>query len=214
MLKNIGEKIKMVAVISFLLGVLASIIAAIVLFTQELVGIGFLVLVCGSIASWLSCIAFYGFGELIVATSCNNAALVEIHSKLYTLERNVEKIAKQSTHSNHSPSKQKTPSQTIKTVQPIIEKPIIEQPAIEKSVTKQPTISQPKTTPATAQTSIPTPIKTETQDAPLDKDKEQLYIYGVQMFERRSYQVAYNIFLKIPDYKNTQEYLEKLKTLV
>jgi hypothetical protein len=200
MFEDIGEKIKIVAVISFLLGVLASIIAAIVLFTQELVGIGFLVLICGSIASWLSCIAFYGFGELIVATSCNNAALVEIHSKLYTLERNVEKIAKQSTHSNHSPAKQKTPSQTIKTVQPIIEKPIIEQPAIEKSVTEQPVEKKPV-------------VKAQATKSE-DIDKEKLYIYGVQMFERRSYQVAYNIFLKIPDYKNTQEYLEKLKQLI
>ena len=213
MFEDIGEKIKIVAVISFLLGVLASIIGAIVLFTQELVGIGFLVLICGPIVSWLSCIAFYGFGELIVASSCNNAALVEIHSKLYTLERNVEKIAKQSTHSNHSPSKQKTPSQTIKTVQPIIE-----QPAIEKSVTEQPTISQPKTTPAPVVTPAPSPVATikpvKSNVQPVDAEQEKLYMYGVQMFERRSYQVAYNIFLKIPDYKNVQEYLEKLKQLI
>ena len=206
MFENIGEKIKMVAVISFLLGALASIIAAIVLFVLKLVGIGFLVLIGGPIASWLSCIALYGFGELIVATSCNNAALVEIHTKLYTLERIVEKIAKQSTHTNYSTT-QKAPlkPQTTKAVQPVIEKPI----------TEQPIVSQPETT--TADTATPAPVNTPTPDTSsnnIDAEKEQLYLFGVQMYERRSYQVAYNIFTKIPDYKNAIEYIEEIAPLL
>ena len=105
--------------------------------------------------------------------------------------------------------------------QPATVKPVATpapQPATVKPVAApapQPATVKPVATPAPQPAaSEPAQPAATTATQSFDRQKENLYLYGVQMFERRSYQVAYNIFSKIPDYKNANEYLEKLKSLI
>ncbi|MCL2866655.1 MAG: hypothetical protein FWF47_02725 [Clostridia bacterium] len=74
MFKNIGGKIKGLAKAITFLGIVGSLVYAIVIWVQAgklryggdaLVGTGFLVLTVGSLASWISSLALYGFGQLI-----------------------------------------------------------------------------------------------------------------------------------------------------
>jgi len=75
---NIGGKIKGFAKFIAWLGIIASIIGGIVLFviggnmrygSGAYVGLGFLVIIGGSLISWISSWFWYGFGELIEKTS-------------------------------------------------------------------------------------------------------------------------------------------------
>lgn len=69
MFKNIGGKIKTLAEILAMLGMIGSIILGIIeLMAGENVLIGFLIFIIGSIASWLSSCFIYGFGQLIENT--------------------------------------------------------------------------------------------------------------------------------------------------
>lgn len=70
MFENIGSKIKMVARIGCWLGIIASIVIAIGLWANSsyyhpTTGTGLIVLVGGSLASWLGSMFTYGMGDLI-----------------------------------------------------------------------------------------------------------------------------------------------------
>ena len=74
MYTNIGKKIKILAIVVCCIGILASLIVAIVLFQANTryyntVGIGFAVLFGGSLISWIGSFFTYGFGELIDRTA-------------------------------------------------------------------------------------------------------------------------------------------------
>ena len=74
MFDNIGEKIKTLAVVTCGMGIIASIIGAIALWMQDsrynpTAFSGVLVLVLGSLASWIGSFFTYGFGELIENTN-------------------------------------------------------------------------------------------------------------------------------------------------
>ncbi len=65
---NIGEKIKGLAVFEFAIGVAASIIYGMFVGANDLeksLGEILLIIVLGVVASWLSSLLIYGFGELI-----------------------------------------------------------------------------------------------------------------------------------------------------
>ncbi len=71
MFDNIGGKIKSLAVVVTILGIIASIIYAIILWSQNsyrhntiLLGLG--ILLGGSLVSWIGSFFMYGFGEMIV----------------------------------------------------------------------------------------------------------------------------------------------------
>lgn len=70
MFNNIGKKIKTLAEIITVLGILASIVTAIVIWTTVeysfLIGLG--ILVFGCIFAWIGSFLLYGFGELIEST--------------------------------------------------------------------------------------------------------------------------------------------------
>ena len=73
MFNNIGGKIKKLAIILCILGMIGSIVYAIICFTtssryQDLTLIGVLILVLGCLMSWISSFFVYGFGELIERT--------------------------------------------------------------------------------------------------------------------------------------------------
>lgn len=74
MFSNIGKKIKILAQIFCIVGIIASVITAITMFarasdayyTEELfIALGFVFLIVGPLVSWVSSFALYGFGELI-----------------------------------------------------------------------------------------------------------------------------------------------------
>ena len=74
MYKNVGRKIKTLASVLTWIGIVASVIAAIVCFVAAskttygsgmYIAYGIAVLVIGCLASWLSNLVLYGFGELV-----------------------------------------------------------------------------------------------------------------------------------------------------
>ncbi|MFA9381931.1 MAG: hypothetical protein ACERKO_12830, partial [Acetanaerobacterium sp.] len=65
MYEKIGDKIKIVAVVVTVLGVVGSIVYGIILMANELAGLGFLILVLGSLFFWLASFPLYGLGELV-----------------------------------------------------------------------------------------------------------------------------------------------------
>ncbi|MBR0466727.1 MAG: hypothetical protein IJJ40_04455 [Clostridia bacterium] len=77
MFTNIGNKIKVLAEVFCWIGISASLIVGFVLIgtNDALIGIGLGVMVIGSLLSWISSFALYGFGELI-------DQMQEINSKL------------------------------------------------------------------------------------------------------------------------------------
>lgn len=67
MFENIGSKIKTAAKVVCWIGIIASIITGIVLIAQDsdTAFIGFLVMILGSIGSWVGSFITYGFGQLV-----------------------------------------------------------------------------------------------------------------------------------------------------
>ena len=65
MFDNIGKKIKVVASIYCWIGIIASIILGILVISEGEDLIGWVVIVAGSLFSWISSFALYGFGQLI-----------------------------------------------------------------------------------------------------------------------------------------------------
>lgn len=83
MFKNIGEKIKTLAIVCTVCGCLLSVIGAIVSWYFEIVWAGFLILIGGCLFSWISTFVLYGFGELIsqmtkAAKSIQNMQMLSI----------------------------------------------------------------------------------------------------------------------------------------
>ena len=64
---NIGGKIKVVAAIQCWVGIIASVIVGMILMAQDkdLILIGALITIIGSLSSWLSSFITYGFGQLV-----------------------------------------------------------------------------------------------------------------------------------------------------
>ena len=77
MFENIGEKIKVLAIISTILGCVLSLVGAIICWARaafvDFVGlavfVGFVVLIVGCLFSWIGSFVLYGFGELITQTT-------------------------------------------------------------------------------------------------------------------------------------------------
>lgn len=65
MYRNIGKKIKEVAKLQALVGILASIMIGILYAITSILISGILIIVIGSILSWVSSFVLYGFGELV-----------------------------------------------------------------------------------------------------------------------------------------------------
>ena len=68
MFDHIGSKIKIVAQVITWIGILASLIGGIVIMALTESPSGFLVMIAGSLVSWLSSLTLYGFGQLIENT--------------------------------------------------------------------------------------------------------------------------------------------------
>ena len=195
MFENIGEKIKIFAIILTVLGVLGSFIGMIAAWVEGeefLLGLG--ILVGGVISSYIFSCFIYAFGELV-----DNSHKIAINTQRTANKQPAPTVV----HTTSSCTVKKIPARVVPTAT------VAATPAPAPAAAPTPA---PVVTPAPSPVATIKPVKSNVQ--PVNTEEEKLYLYGVQMFERRSYQVAYNIFSKIPNYKNVQEYLEKLKTLV
>ena len=88
MFEDIGEKMKTVAKIMFILGCIASVIGAFTL--------GWFVIIIGPLFSWLGSIGLYGMGELIDETTRNCRVNNEILEILRKQKRENEKATQSS----------------------------------------------------------------------------------------------------------------------
>lgn len=66
--ENIGSKIKTLAVILTVVGIVASVLIGMFMLTVN-AGYGLLIMIVGSLISWVSSFFTYGFGELIEKTT-------------------------------------------------------------------------------------------------------------------------------------------------
>lgn len=69
MFRNIGEKIKILAIVCTVLGCLLSVAIAIVCWCTKNILAGFIVIIGGCLLSWIGTFLLYGFGELISQTT-------------------------------------------------------------------------------------------------------------------------------------------------
>ena len=65
MFENIGNKIKILAIVLAILGIILSIVIGTVIIVQEKFLPGFLFIIIGSLSSWISSFFVFGFGEVI-----------------------------------------------------------------------------------------------------------------------------------------------------
>lgn len=67
MFNNVGKKIKGFAAVLTWIGIVASCLSGMVtmVIDDEFVGVGLLIMVIGSLLSWISSLTMYGFGELV-----------------------------------------------------------------------------------------------------------------------------------------------------
>lgn len=134
MFDNIGGKIKVFAIVSFILGIIASIvfgIICIVLGNQissnsygaekeagtELVTYGITFLITGCIGSWLGSLTTYGFGELIEQNQIQTTLLQNINRNLNNSPNSAPVNTPNSAPVNTPPqSQRKLPSTRSKTI--------------------------------------------------------------------------------------------------
>ena len=84
MFDNIGDKIKTLAKVSTVLGIVISVIYGIVLMVsdEDLIFDGFLVMILGSLLFWISSFTLYGFGEMINQLEYSNSNSKKIYDLL------------------------------------------------------------------------------------------------------------------------------------
>ena len=205
---NIGRKIKIVTLVFFVITCVTFFIGALIMFAEGEVGYGFLIALIGPFTAWLASLGMYGFGELIEATSDNRKLLASIDHKMSDNKHYLSAIAANTSH-----AKQSTVTSKPSVITPIVAQPAAA-PAPAKPAPAKPvnntTESEPSKPAVTSINPLPV-IKDAAQESP---DKEQLYLYAIQMLEKRNYKLAYNVFTKIRNYKNANDYLEYLKTLI
>lgn len=81
MFDNIGGKLKTVAVVVCVLGIILSVVYGVMLFSSSFVS-GLLAMVLGALLSWLSTLTLYGFGVLIEETVRNREISAQLLSVL------------------------------------------------------------------------------------------------------------------------------------
>ena len=91
MFSNIGKKIKLMAVVFFSIGVLASLITGIIFFADEEPLIGALIIIGGSFVSWVSVMLIYGFGQLVENSDIIAAQFKRVNKK-YVSQREREEL--------------------------------------------------------------------------------------------------------------------------
>lgn len=88
----VGHKIKMLAEILRVLGIIISVIIGLYFFNSNL-AFGIIYIVVGCVVTFISSLCLYGFGELIVETTANrdtNDRILEILESKYAKEQDHE----------------------------------------------------------------------------------------------------------------------------
>ena len=106
MFDHIGGKIKTLAKVCCVLGIIGSLLSGIVIISNNsyyrpTTGVGIMVIVVGCLASWIGAFATYGFGELIETTVDNN-------KQLKTIESGIKQLLEKETKIIEVPVKQET----------------------------------------------------------------------------------------------------------
>lgn len=125
MFNNIGEKIKTLAEVTCVLGMIASACGAIVLWTQNdpytpTIFLGVLVLGLGCLGSWIGSFFTYGFGELIENTKAIHEDNLKIQGLLNNQKAEVLKPCNAPQEKIEKPE-QVEPATTTQTVEPVME---------------------------------------------------------------------------------------------
>ena len=82
MFDNIGGKIKTLALVCTVIGMIASVLWGLILLSERMVLLGVFVAGLGCLASWISSFLLYGFGELIEQQTINAAYSARIATLL------------------------------------------------------------------------------------------------------------------------------------
>ena len=147
MFENIGGKIKTLATVCTIIGIVVSIAVGIFYGAEADFLAGLLIIILGCLSSWIGSFLLYGFGELIENTT-------EIRKNMI--------------------------------VSRVVDKPT-------SRITKNTTITK---------TVVPTAhVNTE------ERDKETRYQFALDKISRNDYQSAYNILVRLGDYKDSKTYL-------
>ena len=90
MFSNIGPKLKAVAIILFVVEVIA-VLGSGLSFMEFSAVIGVLILLVGFLTSWISAMVLYGLGEMMEESSYNSAAIANIKKELKELRDEINK---------------------------------------------------------------------------------------------------------------------------
>ena len=104
---NIGGKIKLLAIIWTVIGILASFLIGGTMATlkDELVPLGLLVIALGSVLAWLSSLLFYAFGELVERVChIDNTLSGTSYDKQNSLSAKLERISKKANDTTVAPA--------------------------------------------------------------------------------------------------------------
>ena len=112
MFNNIGNKVIGLAIFSCIVGMVGSLIGAIVLWTNDLIGAGFTALIGGCLSAWISALVIYCIGDTNVRTT-------ELKRQIDSLEKTVSNLNRTPEQGKQSESKKRafvkmtlTPEQT------------------------------------------------------------------------------------------------------
>ncbi len=93
MFENIGEKIKIVATIATVIGIIFSIISGLALIIEEEIFPGLATMIVGSLVAWIGSFILYGFGEIIEQLTEANANSKKLYALLQNQTNTITKIS-------------------------------------------------------------------------------------------------------------------------
>lgn len=96
MFNNSGKKVKSLALITFFLSFLASLIGAIILFSVQLEWIAALVLVCGWLVAWIAVLPLFALGEAADQAAQAAEAVRNLDKRLSVLSNKIDRLQKAS----------------------------------------------------------------------------------------------------------------------
>ena len=91
MFNNIGEKLKGIARFTLVAGIIGSVALGLIVFSERKSLEGILIIICGSISSWISSCVIYGIGEIASCTS----ETYSVSKSIYLLNQSTKKAATQ-----------------------------------------------------------------------------------------------------------------------
>ena len=100
MFENVGQKIKNVAKIAFVAGIILSVIKALPYMTDDIIFedfwyMAFLTIILGSVLAWIVSLIVYGFGELIVKVNAiERGTRTDTNKSMTQVQAEDERIAK------------------------------------------------------------------------------------------------------------------------